>query len=527
MTDPIKIQARKPPPRLSFARSNSPARADSPDFAKRDTIERLHKVKVDSAKLNSLERTECIGQLDALAPINFAKVHTVEHNVKVREFGDVAAEYEDKLWAQFRAQFSSSTTSQNTIHHDYNAEKEDPYRSTALLGRESFGFVDQVEARLRNQAVYAHKLFRLPTVFPKREKLIEEIKEEARITHRLRHHHIVTVFETYQWRQHFGIIMRPVAQSDLAALLDEIENEKTADAKRADLLQRIPGWCGCPIQAMVYVHQKRVRHKDIKPSNIMIKDGVLFLTDFGLAEDMAEKGSSGTEGSIGLHTARYCAPEVVQDAARRGRSADIFSLDCVFLELATVSICSAGGRARLWDYRLDQSDSFVPSTAYSSCSKRIAHWILYLWANSNSSGFHVRAPVSEASISEPEASPEEDFSSYLPKSQRRSKKIHTAAQAGSLIADLAFFMMDPEPSERMTADQLSLLLRNSAWDYSSRVQAGACETCQKAMTWSAIRFLYSNPKKSSWKNGILKNRRRYCARVLSKTGAPQRGLGFS
>jgi serine/threonine protein kinase len=418
--------------------------------------------------------------LDRLTRINYLKIYTVELCVKANGFGHVAEEFMWLLMSHFNSNWGipsneifPTTADASLIHHDYNAEKEDPFISKKLLGRGSYGFVDQVEARLQNRAVFARKLFRLHTVFPKREKQIEKIKEEARIANRLQHWHIVRVIETYQWRQHFGIIMLPIAQSDLSTLLDQID---TADGPgRIALLEHIPGWCGCLIQAMNYLHQELIRHKDIKPSNILIKDGKVYLTDFGFAKDMSNEESSGTDGSVGPFTPRYCAPECVQDSARRGRPADIFSLGCVFLELATVLICPPGGRAHLIENRPHRS---TESRTYCSSAISIVHWLLYLWSLSYAEG--LQTELSSTTLCQDTLTPrpfDVSFSETPPDVQGAPARMDCLF-AGSLIADLAFFMLDPEPSLRLNAPQLSFLLQTPNSDYSRYLLVRSCSTCR-------------------------------------------------
>jgi hypothetical protein len=41
-------------------------------------------------------------KLDSLSRINFEKVYTVEHNLKVYDFGEVAGRHHDRLWHQWR-----------------------------------------------------------------------------------------------------------------------------------------------------------------------------------------------------------------------------------------------------------------------------------------------------------------------------------------------------------------------------------------------------------------------------------------
>jgi serine/threonine-protein kinase len=82
--------------------------------------------------------------------------------------------------------------------------------------------------------------------------------------------------------------------------------------------------------ALDYAHKQGVIHKDIKPSNIMMnKDGVIKITDFGIAQ-MA--GKTAELGVIG--TPSYMSPEQAEDGIV-GNQTDIFSLGCVLYELLT------------------------------------------------------------------------------------------------------------------------------------------------------------------------------------------------
>jgi serine/threonine protein kinase len=84
--------------------------------------------------------------------------------------------------------------------------------------------------------------------------------------------------------------------------------------------------------ALVYLHDRSIRHKDIKPQNILIHNGTVILTDFGLSHDFADDVGSTTSGPTPA-SPRYSAPEVAAHEARN-TSADIWSLGCVFFEMA-------------------------------------------------------------------------------------------------------------------------------------------------------------------------------------------------
>src|SRR6202040_2867361 len=93
---------------------------------------------------------------------------------------------------------------------------------------------------------------------------------------------------------------------------------------------------GCLSSAVRYLHTSRkIKHKDIKPENILVdRYGSVLLADFGISKQYED--DTLTEGTTPF-TDKYAPPEVV-DQDKRGLSSDIFSLGCVFLEMATVTL---------------------------------------------------------------------------------------------------------------------------------------------------------------------------------------------
>lgn len=95
--------------------------------------------------------------------------------------------------------------------------------------------------------------------------------------------------------------------------------------------------------------------------------------DFGISKRFAADNLSQTSGLIAL-TRKYCAPEVYEGEPR-GRAADIFSLGCVFLEIATVirekSLDDfADFRSRVKDAEEDDRDE-----SYHGNLDRVMEWI--------------------------------------------------------------------------------------------------------------------------------------------------------
>jgi len=133
-------------------------------------------------------------------------------------------------------------------------------------------------------------------------------------------------------RHVLGIAMYPPGQCNLRTLMEEVA---VAPDTSGWIMACMHNYFGCLSQAVAYLHRNsvRIRHKDIKPENIVIdKWGVPILTDFGLSKHF-ERGQY-SQGPT-FKTLKYADPEAIKERPRDERS-DIFSLGCVFLEIATV-----------------------------------------------------------------------------------------------------------------------------------------------------------------------------------------------
>jgi serine/threonine protein kinase len=195
-----------------------------------------------------------------------------------------------------------------------------------ILGHGTHGQVSEVREPTTSQ-LYARKLIRFRLDSRSQSIIEDQVRSEVTIMQKLHHPHIASVLFYVRDLDAFSIIMLPVANCDLRHFLEsDCANNANAAVKQLD------AWFGCLVGALTYAHSERVKHHDIKPSNILIKDGSPYLSDFGSAKDFSEQDTSISTNDLIAGTPVYYAPE----KPPWGRAADVFALGCVFSEMLTV-----------------------------------------------------------------------------------------------------------------------------------------------------------------------------------------------
>ena len=123
---------------------------------------------------------------------------------------------------------------------------------------------------------------------------------EGRLLARLRHPRVVRVLEHLADEDGAYLVMELVAGSDLGGVLRERGSPGLPVAEAIEYARQ-----AC--EALQYVHEQQVVHRDVKPQNLIVADHGVVLVDFGIAR-RAEGDDPGTRA---VGTPRYMAPEVL------------------------------------------------------------------------------------------------------------------------------------------------------------------------------------------------------------------------
>ena len=85
--------------------------------------------------------------------------------------------------------------------------------------------------------------------------------------------------------------------------------------------------------ALLYIHEKKILHRDIKTQNIFLtSNGTVKLGDFGISKVLE---NSITSANTVVGTPYYLSPEACENLPYSSKS-DIWALGCVLYELCTL-----------------------------------------------------------------------------------------------------------------------------------------------------------------------------------------------
>jgi serine/threonine protein kinase len=128
-----------------------------------------------------------------------------------------------------------------------------------------------------------------------------------------------------------SLVVNPQVSPPRSLLAPEVREA----LNRPSRMERLRVALGQVSDALAYVHARRLVHRDVKPSNIMVDDlRRARLMDFGLVKSAADAADAVTHTGRVVGTYRYMSPEQAQGLSVDARS-DLYSVGVILYELLT------------------------------------------------------------------------------------------------------------------------------------------------------------------------------------------------
>jgi hypothetical protein len=143
----------------------------------------------------------------------------------------------------------------------------------------------------------------------------QRFEAEARLLSALKHPRVVAIID------HFGVSSGQYLVMDLVRGIDLGVLLKQRGAPGLPVDQAIE-YTRQTCEALQYVHDQQIVHRDVKPQNLILSENGVVLVDFGIARLLDEVEQQGT---VGIGTPRFMAPEVFAGGNVSART-DVFSV---------------------------------------------------------------------------------------------------------------------------------------------------------------------------------------------------------
>nr|CAH8869174.1 unnamed protein product [Trichobilharzia regenti] len=201
------------------------------------------------------------------------------------------------------------------------------YSVTKKLGKGASGKTylveDLQESRAHKKVFKALKCIKLDEIQSLSQN---DCEKEARLLSGLRHPYILRTYESFVEKNKFCLVAEYCEGGDLTHYLKGVkENGEHIDEKL------VGKWLVQIILATSFIHKNKILHRDLKSSNIFLKNGNIKIGDFGISRLLTTTNELATTF---IGTPYYMSPEVLKYEGYNNKS-DIWSIGIILYELCT------------------------------------------------------------------------------------------------------------------------------------------------------------------------------------------------
>uniref|UniRef100_A0A8C5FX79 cyclin-dependent kinase n=1 Tax=Gadus morhua TaxID=8049 RepID=A0A8C5FX79_GADMO len=199
----------------------------------------------------------------------------------------------------------------------------DSFQKVEKIGEGTYGVVYKAKNKVTGETV-ALKKIRLDT---ETEGVPSTAIREISLLKELSHPNIVKLLDVIHTENKLYLVFEFLHQ-DLKKFMDSSITGVPLPLVKSYLFQLLQGLAFC--------HSHRVLHRDLKPQNLLINaQGEIKLADFGLARAFGVPVRTYTHEVVTLW---YRAPEILLGCKYYSTAVDLWSLGCIFAEMADVLI---------------------------------------------------------------------------------------------------------------------------------------------------------------------------------------------
>ncbi|KAL1638786.1 hypothetical protein SLS58_008600 [Diplodia intermedia] len=148
-------------------------------------------------------------------------------------------------------------------HRHFGKADPLPFKTLRRLGAGGYSQVDLIKSSISYKEYALKRIPRRTAFWNNSKQAVRQFAAEMQLIKALRHRHIVQFVGSFTDPKYLGMIISPVAEMNLA--------EYMSSERALSSLTSLRSFFGCLATALQYLHDQSIRHRDIKPQNILIE----------------------------------------------------------------------------------------------------------------------------------------------------------------------------------------------------------------------------------------------------------------